>query len=152
VNGARVEYERRLEVWGARIEQLDATHFRISNLRLLLFAILAVVGWFSLIRSALSPAWLLIPALLFGGLLIVHAKVLTRAERAARAKRLYQRGLARLDGRWAGTGADGARFLDDHPYARDLDVFGRASLFELINTARTEAGEAISVRDDDDDS
>ena len=42
---------------------------------------------------------------------------------------------------WAGAGADGARFLDDHPYARDLDLFGRGSLFQLLNTARTEAGE-----------
>jgi hypothetical protein len=142
VNGARVEYERRLEVWGARIERLDATHFRISNLRLLLFVILAGVGWFSLVRSALSPAWLVPPSLLFGALLVVHAKMLNRAERAGRARRLYLRGMARLDGRWAGTGADGVRFLDDHPYARDLDVFGRGSLFELINTARTEAGEA----------
>jgi DNA mismatch repair ATPase MutS len=32
--------------------------------------------------------------------------------------------------------------MGDHPYARDLDLFGRASLFELLNTARTEAGEA----------
>ena len=50
----------------------------------------------------------------FGGLLVVHARVLNRAERARRAQRLYERGLARLDGRWAGTGLDGARFLDDH--------------------------------------
>ena len=28
-----------------------------------------------------------------------------------------------------------------HPYARDLDLFGRASLFELLCTARTRAGE-----------
>ncbi|HXP09869.1 MAG TPA: hypothetical protein VN828_15300, partial [Acidobacteriaceae bacterium] len=33
-------------------------------------------------------------------------------------------------------------FLEpSHPYARDLDLFGRASLFELLCTARTRAGE-----------
>ena len=99
------------------------------------------VAWLAVARSALSPAWALVPAIAFGGLLVVHARVLNRAERAQRAHRLYQRGLARLEGRWAGTGMDGSRFLDDHPYARDLDLFGRGSLFELINTARTEAGE-----------
>jgi DNA mismatch repair ATPase MutS len=50
--------------------------------------------------------------------------------------------LARLNDQWAGTGETGERFLDPlHPYARDLDLFGRASLFELLCTARTRAGE-----------
>ena len=48
---------------------------------------------------------------------------------------------SRLDDRWAGTGRDGATFLEGHPYARDLDLFGPASLFELLNTTRTEIGE-----------
>ena len=51
-------------------------------------------------------------------------------------------GIARLEDRWAGTGETGERFLDPaHPYARDLDIFGTASLFELLCTARTRAGE-----------
>ena len=135
------EYARRLGIWAVRIEELDRTHFVISNLRLLLFGAFVAVVWLAAARSALSLAWALVPAIAFGGLLVVHARLLNRAERAQRAHRLYQRGLARLEGRWAGTGMDGSRFLDDHPYARDLDLFGRGSLFELINTARTEAGE-----------
>src|SRR5204863_8755441 len=35
----------------------------------------------------------------------------------------------------------GVEILDGHPYARDLDLFGRASLFEPLDTGRTEAGE-----------
>src|SRR5262249_43346342 len=36
----------------------------------------------------------------------------------------------------------GARFLDPHhPFASDLDIFGHASLFELLSTARTRGGE-----------
>ncbi|MGC4082639.1 MAG: hypothetical protein QM736_11140 [Vicinamibacterales bacterium] len=38
-------------------------------------------------------------------------------------------------------GPDGSRFIGGHHYARDLDLFGRGSLFQLIDTARTEAGE-----------
>ena len=59
-------------------------------------------------------------------LAVVHARLLQRIERARGAERVYQRGLERLSGEWAGTGRDGARFLDGHPYARDLDLFGRA--------------------------
>ena len=61
---------------------------------------------------------------------------------APRAIRFYEQGQARLDGTWAGGGITGERFLEpSHPYARDLDLFGRASLFELLCTARTRAGE-----------
>ena len=42
------------------------------------------------------------------------------------------RGLARLDGQWAGTGRTGTRFADPHhPYADDLDILGEGSLYEL---------------------
>ena len=47
----------------------------------------------------------------------------------------------RLSGRWQGAGRNGEHFLTNHSYARDLDLYGHASLFELLNTARTEAGE-----------
>jgi hypothetical protein len=66
---------------------------------------------------------------------------LNRFERAQAAERVYLRGLERLADRWAGTGRDGAGFAGDHPYARDLDLFGPGSLFERLNTTRTEAGE-----------
>jgi len=47
-----------------------------------------------------------------------------------------------LADRWIGTGSQGERFKDPkHVYADDLDLFGRGSLFELLSTARTGAGE-----------
>jgi len=55
----------------------------------------------------------------------------------------YERGLARLEDRWAGIGEPGDRFRDDgHVYANDLDLFGRGSLFQLLSLARTRTGEA----------
>ena len=62
-------------------------------------------------------------------------------ERGRRARLLYERGMARLSSTWAGAGPDGARFLDGHRFAHDLDLFGPASLFQLLDTARTEIGE-----------
>ena len=48
----------------------------------------------------------------------------------------------RLEGRWANTGPDGARFLARHAYARDLESRSvQPSLFQLLHTVRTEAGE-----------
>jgi hypothetical protein len=60
--------------------------------------------------------------------------------RLARLRRFYDRSLQRLHGNWAGTGI-GIEFDDpDHIYARDLNLFGEASLFELLCTARTGIG------------
>jgi hypothetical protein len=59
-----------------------------------------------------------------------------------RAVAFYERGLARIEDRWAGTGETGERFSDPHHvYAADLDLFGDASLFQLLSTARTRMGE-----------
>jgi hypothetical protein len=138
----RAEYERRLANWRERIVALDRTHLMMSNGRLLIAGLLALALWFTVVHSRISPWWPVAGGLAFAGLAILHARVLERIERARGAERVYLRGLERLAGRWTGTGRDGAQFLDDHPYARDLDLFGRASLFELLNIARTEAGEA----------
>ena len=68
-------------------------------------------------------------------------------ERRRRAVRYFERGLARLDGEWAGRGETGERYLDPaHPYAQDLDLFGKGSVFELICTARTHIGEDTLAR------
>jgi hypothetical protein len=104
-------------------------------------ALFVATGWLAFGQALVSPGWLVVPLLGFTALVVAHARVLYRNERAARARRLYERGISRLDGNWAGAGADGSRFLDGHPYARDLDLFGTGSLFQLLNAGRTEAGE-----------
>jgi hypothetical protein len=141
VTGPRAEYERRLALWRERIAVFERRHFVLSNARLAAAGAIALLLWLAFFRAALSPAWIILGVIAFGVLAVIHARLLQRSERAQRAERLYERGIDRLNDRWAGVGRGGERFLDDHPYARDLDLFGRASLFELLNTARTEAGE-----------
>lgn len=79
---------------------------------------------------------------IFALVFVLHERVLRRLRTVRQRKGFYERGLARLDGRWAGTGRQGEQFLDpSHPYARDLDIFGKGGLFEMLCTARTSAGE-----------
>ena len=137
----RDEYQRRLTDRRERMAALDRINLRISNGRLALAAVVAALVWMAFGRATISPAWPIGAGLAFGILAVVHAQHLNRFERAQSAERVYRRGLDRLDDRWAGTGRDGAHFIGDHPYARDLDLFGPASLFERLNTTRTEAGE-----------
>jgi hypothetical protein len=141
VKDPRAEYSRRLDAWRARIAALDTAHLRVSNLRLGIAAAVAVACWLAFGRNAISPLWIAAPTAAFVALMVLHARVLERRERAQRAERWYARGLDRVNGSWPGKSRHGSRFLEDHPYARDLDLFGRGSLFELLNTASTEAGE-----------
>jgi hypothetical protein len=67
--------------------------------------------------------------------------------RAQRAVRFYERGIERLEGRWQGKGVGGERFDDPaHPYAEDLDLFGKGSLYELLCTVRLRTGEETLAR------
>jgi len=91
-----------------------------------------------------SLVWAASPVVVFIVLAVRHESLLRVLERRRRAARFYQRGLARLDGRWPGTGEPGGRYLDPaHPYARDLDLFGKGSLFELLSTARTHSARTL---------
>lgn len=78
---------------------------------------------------------------------IAHERVLKQIHRIQVLIDFYERGLGRLEDRWAGTGEAGERFLDPaHPYARDLDILGKGSLFEILCTLPTRAGEQTLAR------
>jgi hypothetical protein len=136
------EYRARLDARGAARDALTASDARLAYARLAAFfsgVVLAVLAWF----SAVTAWWLLAPAVVFGWLVRRHDRVLRARELAIRGVAFYERGLARLEDRWPGTGEPGERFRDDrHVYANDLDLFGRGSLFELLSLARTRTGEA----------
>ena len=100
--------------------------------------LLALVAW----RTGLSFWVLLAPVAAFAWLVRRHEQVLLARAAATRGIAFYERGLARLEDRWVGSGEPGERFRDDHHvYANDLDLFGRGSLFELLSLARTRSGE-----------
>jgi hypothetical protein len=135
------EYAARLSARRAAHAVLVSRDERLSYLRLLVFALGAVLGWLAL-RGIVHPAWLAPAFAAFVVLVNRHDTVIRRRDAAARGAAFYERGLARIEDRWIGTGEPGDRFRDDeHLYANDLDLFGKGSLFELLSIARTRAGE-----------
>ncbi len=138
----REDYERRLRSAREDLQALDAREARLANARLLTFTAGALVAWLSLMQDLLAPGWLLVPTAAFAGLVVVFNRVADARQRSTKRVAYYERGLDRLDDRWAGTGEPGTRFRDpEHPYAEDLDLFGPGSLFERISAARTLAGQ-----------
>jgi hypothetical protein len=138
----RGEYQRRLGERRREAARLATLERRISVSRLLVFGLVALVAWLALEERWFAPLWILLPAAVFVALLVVHDRTIRSRVRSERAAAFYAAGVSRLEHTWAGHGRGGERFLDDqHPYAADLDLFGRGSLFELLCTARLQAGE-----------
>ncbi len=114
----------------------------ITESRMVLFLAALVLAWAIWGANLLPYGWILLPFALFALLVVLHERVRREESWLRHAADFYERGLARIDGEWAGKGVQGERFLDvDHPFAADLDLFGRGSLFERICTARTRSGE-----------
>lgn len=135
------EYQRRLADRKAEAARLDARSAQISNLRLLAFAVIAIVLWLA-VKGRVNPWWLLAPAAVFVALVIWHDRVIRAFTRAQRAIKLYEWGIARIEDRWHSFGRTGERFRQsDHVYAEDFDLFGHQSLFQLLSAARTRMGE-----------
>ncbi|MFM7149763.1 MAG: hypothetical protein ACKO23_07965, partial [Gemmataceae bacterium] len=114
----------------------------VGNLRLLVFLIALGMAYFCWTGTIGSWWWLILPFLAFIALLIIHEKVERKWRQAESAVRFYERGIARLEDRWRGQGYSGDRYRDEkHPYSADLDLFGKASLFERLCLAKTKAGQ-----------
>ena len=132
----RAERQRDAAALGQRAD-------RISHARLATFLAGAVLAWGALYGGWMSGWWLGAPAAVFIGLVVAHDRVLLARDRVHRAISWYEHGLARLDDRWSGMGANGDQFADpEHLFSQDLDLFGTGSLFQLLNTAQTRTGEA----------
>lgn len=139
----RTEYERRLAARQALVAAEEARSGRIANLRFVVFTSFAVALGFGLADRPRVLAASLVPLVAFVALVIVHEGVHRRRDRALLAVEHYRRALRRLDDDWRREGVQHREFVPvDHPYAADLDLFGPASLFALLCTARTRGGEA----------
>lgn len=140
----RTEYDQRMRARSGAAERLQRVHHRIGNSRLALFFLACLVAWHGFKSQLISPWWLAVVGCAFVLLVAWHSRVVQRLERVRRAIDFYERGIARLEERWQGAGEPGTRFSDPaHPYAEDLDLFGKGSLFELLCSARTGAGEQM---------
>src|SRR5262245_39903318 len=135
------EYQGRLE---SRRDALNEEQQRSRTIWFWRRVVFAVIALMIILAIDQIVAWWLIalPVILFIALMAIHQRIHASVARFERSVKFYERGIARLEDRWSGAGESGERFADkSHPYSEDLDLFGKGSLFELLSTARTKAGE-----------
>ena len=138
----RLVYSQLLNERRADIVRRERRHRMLGYGQVVMAACAVVVILAALVYQVVSILWASIPVATVVTLAVTHDHLLRLMERRRRAERYFAKGLARLDGNWAGAGEAGERYLDpSHPYAQDLDLFGKGSLFELLSTARTHIGE-----------
>ena len=143
----RSVYSTLLEQRRADIAQREQRHRLLGYSQLGCVIAAAAIAWAALATDAASIVWVMIPVAGFTTLLIIHDRLLAVLKRRRRAERHFTHALARLDGDWTGKGESGDGYVDPaHPYAQDLDLFGKGSLFELLCTARTHIGEDTLAR------
>lgn len=132
----KIIYEKLLK------RQVHSINF-ISALRLIVFIAAAGLAIFSyMIKKYYFSIIILIGfGILFIILLNKHSRIRYNKKCSTLMCEINESSLKRLKGEWKSFEDDGADFLnDDHNYSKDLDIFGKGSLFQYISTASTYLG------------
>lgn len=138
-------YDDRLAERTKELREAERAADRLGNLRLGLAIIALVLVLLPVFVKSGGPWWALIGvALAFLWLGKQHDLASHRIRRARAAVRFYQDGIARRDEKWRNLPDDGSDLPDSIKsgtiYADDLDLFGKASLFQLLVRATTHLG------------
>ncbi|AKT43054.1 MutS family DNA mismatch repair protein [Chondromyces crocatus] len=150
-------YDERLSVLRAEMATLESRSQRISRLRGLTFLIAAAGGVYLFLPSsggggdlafgAAHPAIKVVSALaalIFVGLVIFHAVLVTRMGGLELRITLFDRARRRTTGDFSTLVARSEKLTPtDHDYSGDLDLFGKGSLFQLLSVAETGEGDAM---------
>jgi len=141
-----VPYDARARDHGVRRDAELKRSLLISRARLIVFlAAAACVIWTFAHRAGWWP-WAILDAALilaFGVLVGWHARVEQRAAWHQALQTVSLRSAARVERRWDDlpqAEAPPSIDLAHHPYAIDLDLFGRASLFQWLGPGATARG------------
>jgi hypothetical protein len=149
VEGAAAAYERGRDAHARSVAALEGRARVVGTARLAVAAA-AIAALGAIVWGRLGPwaaAALAALVVAFVALVFVHARVYEAKERAAAALRFHERGIARIGLSWDRLAPGSERFRSaDHPFANDLDVFGRASVMQLIDGTETRFGEEHLAR------
>jgi hypothetical protein len=137
------EYAHRLTVHReemARQARILRSFVRGKGLAVGLIILLAVLAEKE--PAATVLAVLLLPTILTVVIIAQRRRAGRALRKAALAATFNEHRIACLEGRWAGHGEPGTRYLvQDHPAVQDLDLFGSGSLFEMLCTAHSRQGQ-----------
>ncbi|KOA18530.1 DNA mismatch repair protein MutS [Clostridium homopropionicum DSM 5847] len=137
------EYEKRKEYYSSLVKKHQRTIALISNLRLVIFlvGVVATIFLYMIKRHFLSVGLFIIFLSIFIILVKKHNKLIEEKKYSLGLYQINENSMKRIEGQWKEFKDTGEEFYEeDHNYSVDLDIFGRGSLFQWINTASTFLG------------
>ncbi|MFM7836490.1 MAG: hypothetical protein ACKPJD_32240, partial [Planctomycetaceae bacterium] len=138
-------YQGRLQEVSASIERLEQRDRKFLRVRSILGVVSIGLGVLCIGRSdVVSWQWMLLPLTVFLIVLPFDRSCLSRLSRLRQVRAFHESRLRRLKRDFSGESEFGSEYDDEsHPWIRDLDVFGRGSLFQLLNECRTRPGQKV---------
>lgn len=137
-------YQSRLDDCQARLAEIDRQSAGMSWWRGLTFlpaVAMGIAGWLS---ADYAWLWYAGGVIFLAGFVVVasiHETILQQAHEISLRRRMCEVQLARLRRDWMNIPRIAVGAAAEHRHvARDLDLFGRASLFQLVSTAHTPLG------------
>ena len=140
-------YAGRARQHGARRDAERRVSVALSRWRLVTFLpAFALLIWGMQAGVPLAFVSSAVLFLIFFALVVRHARVDERAAWFEALRLVNQRAIARIERRWDDLPVGERVAPAEHPYADDLDIFGRASLYQWIGPAATATGAETLAR------
>ena len=155
MNRALKYYEEEISKNEDKIKDLNKIINIISIIRLgIVLAVIAAVYYFFKIENVvLLILSIVIGLAIFLIVAIFHNKKIRDRKETKLIISINSKGIDRINGNFKKVEDKGEEFLDEkHPFTSDLDIFGRNSLFQMINSTKTKFGreklsEIISLKE-----
>lgn len=137
------EYRVRIEKYKDDTDKLSKRINFISMLRGVVFAAGAALTYYFYrgARVELSFYSAIAAIVVFIFLIAMHEKLKQAKRYSSLMEKINEDSIKRESGQWKSFEDTGDEFVDySHPYTFDLDIFGKGSLFQWINTTNTYLG------------
>ncbi len=140
----RAEYQEKMEACARGLAVYRRRDLWLGRMRVITFLPAIGLGYYGLFHATAKGGWLIAAAILVAAFIVVvrvHEEILRAAAELRQRLEISETQLARIDRRWDRV-ADYAVSVPPQfePVANDLDLFGHASLYQLISQAHTPFG------------
>lgn len=144
------KYKALVQMYKTEIATQNQTSNILGIIKLILFA-LSVFSILALYCTWFSLPWLIsagIPTIAFIAACIRHDHLLETIAYKKELQHITEKNLQRLTGEWTTFEDKGEEYADpEHSYAMDLDIVGKNSLFQFINSTNTYYGREQLIND-----
>lgn len=137
------KYQKRIDAYSGKLEMYTRKSSALGNYKLLVFfvgiAIAIVLYIFN--QFILMSAQIILFVVAFAYLTMAHNQILKSKNYSFAMLQINKMCLKRIKGEWTEFSDIGEEFENhEHNYTYDLDIFGKNSLFQMINMTSTYSG------------